>query len=70
MAVEVQRDRDRRVAEPFLNHLRVNASGKHEGRAGMAKVVEPDRRNPGSGDGPAERLGHRVGVMGIAVLAG
>ena len=55
MAVGVERDRDRGVAEPFAHDLRVNASSQSMRGMRVAQVMEtnpPDTRDPVNGGWP------------------
>ena len=49
MRVGVQRDADSGVAEPFLNDLGVNALLERPSGVSVAKVVESDAGEAGSG---------------------
>ena len=42
VAVDVQRDADLAVPEPFLHHFRVDALPQHQRRVGVPHVVEAD----------------------------
>ena len=42
--IEVQGDRDGCVPQHLARHLRVDAAAQHEGRSGVAQIMEADRR--------------------------
>jgi hypothetical protein len=44
VTVEIKSDADAGMAQSLARDFRVNASGQHVGRVGMAKIVEPDAR--------------------------
>ena len=43
VSIGVERRRDRRVAEPILEHLHMDTLGDEQGGMGVAQVVEPPR---------------------------
>jgi hypothetical protein len=57
VAVCVQRDVDRCVAELRLEELGMGAGGDHEGGVGVPEVVEAEWREPGAADGGPEDPG-------------
>ena len=63
VAVEVERDRDRRVAEHLGNDLRMHAATQEQRRGGVAQIVEADPRQPRvlehSLEGPADLVASR-----------
>ncbi len=60
VAVGVERDVDRSVAELRLEQLGMRTGGDHEGGVGVPEVVEAEWREPGTADGGAEDPGHEV----------
>ncbi len=47
MAVGVERQHDRGVTEPLLNHLGVDARAQEERCVRVPQIVEPEMREPG-----------------------
>lgn len=68
--VGVECDPDARVPEPLGDDLRVDALQEHQGRMGVAEVVEPDVREPLLPAEPVPAGGQRVGVNGATVASG
>ena len=69
VAVDVEGDRDRRVAKTFRHDLRVDTHRQRERRGGVAQVVQPDLREAGSFDGPAEQVADAIRVHRCSVIA-
>jgi len=59
--VDVERRRDRRVAEPFLHHLGVDVVLEEQGGVGVARIVEADSLESGRLRELAPSLGEAVG---------
>ena len=69
MAVDVEGDGDRRVAEPLAHHLRMHAGAEGERRRGVAQVVQAYSGQAALGHGDAEQVGDPIGVDRYAVFA-
>ena len=60
MRVNVERDRDGRVAEALGDDLRVDARLERERRVGVAQVMQSDLRNSAPFTWTVERLRERI----------
>ena len=57
------------MAEQLLHHLRVNAGGERQRRAGMPGVMQPDHRDACAAGQGLEQVGETGRVIAGAVLA-
>ncbi len=69
VAVDVHRERDGRVTQPFTDDLRMNAGGESQSRECVPEVVKPDAREAAIAHVPVEHLREAVRVDGNAVIA-
>lgn len=69
MRVDIESDCDRGVAEPFTDHLGMDASLECEGGVGVAEIMESDPRQPDTLQVPVELPADIFRVEGAAVLA-
>ena len=59
VAVDVERDRDRRVPEPFRHDLRMHTFGEKQRCVSVPQVMEPDSGDVRAGDPAVECLRER-----------
>ena len=69
MRVNIEGDRDLRVAQPLLDHLRGDAVGEEDRRVGVAQVLQRDARELRRLHVPVERSGERPGPEWGSILA-
>ena len=68
LAVGIEGDRNRRVAEPLAHDLRMNARAECVCRVRMSQIVEADPRKPGAADKALKAVAELTGVDWISTL--
>ena len=66
VAVGIEGDRNRRVAEPLAHDLRMNARAECVCRVRMSQIVEADPRQPGAADKALKAVAELTGVDWIS----
>src|SRR6516164_2118596 len=68
MRIDVHRDRDCRMAQSLLHHLRMNAAGKQLRCMGVAKIVEAHAREATYAPNQiCELMGEASWLLGLAI---
>ena len=67
MAVDIERDSDRRMAEALLDNLAVNTGLQHSGRVRVPQIMQADARQAMPGEEQFKGVGQASRLIGVAV---